>query len=80
MSFSTTLTRASAGSSVSVPVDLVHGDLLALAIHMQHCARSRGPMFGLRSFLQASQSAVARRLVTVACIGFGLVIAVVAVA
>jgi len=37
-------------------------------------------MFGLRSFLQASQSAVARRLVTVACIGLGLVIAVVAVA
>ncbi|WP_256734793.1 hypothetical protein [Variovorax sp. dw_954] len=80
MSFSTLLGPASVGALSSVSADLVHGDLVALAAHMQHCARSRGPMFGLRSALQAGQSAAASRIVTVACIGFGLVIAVLALA
>jgi hypothetical protein len=80
MSFPNILTRASAGSAASIPADLVHGDLAALAAHMQRCARSRGLMFGLKSALQAGRSVAASRIVTVACIGFGAVIAVLAVA
>ena len=51
-------------------VDLVHGDLIALAAHMQHCAASRGPMFGAPvGHLQAGASVAAGRIVTVACVG-----------
>ena len=80
MSFPNILTRASAGSAASIPADLVHGDLAALAAHMQHCARSRGSMFGVRNALQVGGTVAASRIVTVACLGLGMAFAVFAIA
>lgn len=64
----------------STSVDFVPGDLAALASHMQHCARSRGSMPGLKSALQTGRAVVAGRLVTMACIGAVLAIVVLAMA
>ncbi len=50
----------------SAPVDFVDGDLAALALHMQRCARSRGALSGLRGALRKTRIAVLGHLVTVA--------------
>ena len=44
--------------------DFVSGDVAALAAHMRHCARSRGPLFRLRGGLQTAQAMAAGRIVT----------------
>ena len=76
MSFPHTLSSASG----SAQVDFVHGDMAALAAHMQHCARSRGSMSGLRSAFQTGRGLVAGRLVTVAFVAFSVTMTVLAIA
>ncbi len=63
----------------ATPPDFVRGDLLALASHMQRCARARGAFFGLRTLLQTGRSALIGRTVTVGCVAatFGLLLALV---
>ena len=76
MSFPHTLSSASG----SAQVDFVRGDMAALAAHMQHCARSRGSMSGLRSAFQTGRGLVAGHLVTVAFVAFSVTMTVLAIA
>ena len=61
-------------------VDFVGSDFEALASHMQHCERTRDPLFGLKSGLQVVRSLVAGRLVTAACVAVLVAIAALALA
>lgn len=60
--------------------DFVDGDLAALALHMQHCARSHGAMAGLREAFQTGRMMVFGHLVTVAFAAVAVAVAVLAIA
>jgi hypothetical protein len=61
-------------------VDFVSGDFDALASHMRDCAQARGRWFTVKSELQRARSALAGRIVTMACLAVVLVIGLYAVA
>ncbi|MEJ7687215.1 MAG: hypothetical protein WKG52_09625 [Variovorax sp.] len=67
---------SSSQSLICPQVDFVSTDVDALALHMRHCAREHGRWFSVRSKLQHVRSAVAGRIVTMACLvvvlGIGL--------
>jgi hypothetical protein len=58
----------SSPQSLHAKVDFVSGDFAALASHMQDCAQARGRWFTVKSELQRARSAVAGRIVTMACL------------
>ncbi|VTU46156.1 hypothetical protein [Variovorax sp. PBL-E5] len=55
-------------------IDLVCGDVEALASHMRQCALAQERMFAFKSSLQQVRSVAAGYLVTIACVAvvFGL--------
>ena len=61
-------------------IDFVSGDFDALAAHMRHCASAQGRWFTVKSELQRARSALAGRIVTMACLAVVLLIGLYAVA
>lgn len=72
MSFLIPLASAPATAKGELTSDFVLGDVAALAAHMHHCARARGPLFKVRGGLQAVHSIAAGHIVTLACVSFML--------
>ena len=60
--------------------DFVGSDIDALAVHMGHCAASRGRWFAMRGNLQQVHAIAAGRIVTMACIATSVAIAFLALA
>ena len=62
-------TPHSSGPACAPGTDFVIRDHAALALHMAHCARTRGRLFEFRRRVQDGQVLLASRLVTVAFVG-----------
>ncbi len=67
-------------AAVHPQIDLVSGDLEALATHMRHCATARGRWFAMRSNLHEFRAMAAGRIVTIACLALAVGAGVFAVA
>ena len=63
-----TISHALNAGALQRSAESVDSDFAALAFHMNACARSRGPLFRLRTMLQTGKAIAARRIVTFACV------------